>query len=110
MKDIYIAYAVLLELNYKFNYKKNNLRYLKTEFETNVLKRIFKINSYPSRKSKNEIGCFLQMPYRSVEIFFQNRRSKYKKMGITCIQSDTKITYTLIISVMVDEILNLNKP
>lgn len=110
MKDIYVAYAVLLELSYKFNYNKIKIRYFKTKFELNVLNRIFKLNGYPSRKTKYEICCFLHMPYRSVEVFFQNRRAILKKRGITTMWNTSKITYDIIISIIEDEIINSNKP
>lgn len=50
-----------------------------TSDKTHYLQRYFEVKPRPSTSEKREISKCLNMSFRSVQVWFQNRRAKYKK-------------------------------
>ncbi|KAM0678252.1 Transcription factor [Binucleata daphniae] len=50
-----------------------------TSDKTLYLQRYFEVKPRPTTSEKREIAKYLSMHFRSVQVWFQNRRAKYKK-------------------------------
>ncbi|KAM0687545.1 Transcription factor [Conglomerata obtusa] len=50
-----------------------------TSDKTLYLQRYFEVKPRPTTSEKREIAKYLNMNFRSVQVWFQNRRAKYKK-------------------------------
>ncbi|KAF9762291.1 Homeobox protein HD-8 [Nosema granulosis] len=50
----------------------------KTLKQKRILERVFQITSYPSSITQQDISIILNIPQRSVQIWFQNARHKLK--------------------------------
>eukprot|EP01087_Luapelamoeba_hula_P009081 TRINITY_DN2320_c0_g1_i2.p1 TRINITY_DN2320_c0_g1~~TRINITY_DN2320_c0_g1_i2.p1 ORF type:complete len:572 (-),score=94.70 TRINITY_DN2320_c0_g1_i2:279-1994(-) len=56
-----------------------------TQSQLNVLEKIFDEDKTPCKARRDEIGAQLSMSSRSVQVWFQNRRSKMKKGSSTVV-------------------------
>ncbi|KRH95154.1 Homeodomain-like protein [Pseudoloma neurophilia] len=73
------ALVGILKLRYDSieDLKEDKIR--KTEIQTCVLLRIFAISNFPSTETRENIAILIGLPKRTVQIWFQNRRQKYRK-------------------------------
>ncbi|KAF9764040.1 Homeobox protein HD-4 [Nosema granulosis] len=57
--------------------RSKNYKY-KSPYQLKVLYRVYSMTSYPSSKTRNDLGILLNMHPRSVQIWFQNTRQNTK--------------------------------
>lgn len=66
---------------------KKRVRTVMTPMQSELLKRYFRINSFPTAETRAAISTTLGMKPRTVQIWFQNQRQKMKQI----IQEEEKI-------------------
>ncbi|KAI0324463.1 hypothetical protein GY45DRAFT_1375525 [Cubamyces sp. BRFM 1775] len=54
-----------------------------------LLERFFERNAFPSRLEKFELAATCDMDYRQIHVWFQNRRSRWRKEGRTLTRIET---------------------
>lgn len=80
-EKVYEAAMGLLKLSFlKKDRKAGKIK--KNEFQTQVLQSIFALTSHPSASTQIDLAILLNMPIRSIKIWFQNARQQKKKKMI----------------------------
>lgn len=51
----------------------------KSPLQLNVLKELFKITQFPSTQTRNDLSLLINIPQRSIQVWFQNTRQASKK-------------------------------
>lgn len=74
----YEAIVGLIKLNCMSKCRNNQLKKKKSQRQKNILERVFKITSYPSAITQQDLSILLYIPPRSIQIWFQNARHKIK--------------------------------
>ncbi|KAL1240977.1 Visual system homeobox [Trichinella spiralis] len=54
-----------------------------TEHQTKALEKIFKVSQYPDTQTRIKLGLDIHLPEDRIQIWFQNRRAKMRKMMIS---------------------------
>lgn len=63
----------------KFNHKRNDIiSKPKNTFQIQLLSRIFNLNKFPSEDVKQDLSIILSLSYKSIQIWFQNKRQRSK--------------------------------
>ena len=62
------------------SFKHKNQKF--TDQQIKIMEHIFKTNCKPCLSLRNSLSNLFMIPVRSIQIWFQNKRSKYKKQGI----------------------------
>ncbi|KAK6089656.1 hypothetical protein P3W45_001422 [Vairimorpha bombi] len=74
-----------------------------------VLETIFKMTSYPSSITQQDLAILLQIPQRSIQIWFQNARHKMKNInanGECFIDDNNDIPVSILYRIIFDKELN----
>lgn len=81
-EKVYEAAMGLLKLSFLKKDRKIG-KVKKNEFQTQVLQSIFELTSHPSASTQIDLAILLNMPIRSIKIWFQNARQQKKKKMLT---------------------------
>lgn len=73
-----IAIIALMQLSYTTKQRREVFNKPKNIFQTETLNRIFLINKFPSEEVKRDLGYILNLSYKTVQIWFQNKRQRCK--------------------------------
>lgn len=64
----------LLKLNSGVRRKRLGEKVKKTAFQQAVLRKVFEKTKFPSTDTRNNLSILLDIPTRSIQVWFQNRR------------------------------------
>lgn len=54
----------------------------KTSLQKRVLQELYKYTDFPSTTTREELALLLGLPYRSIQVWFQNKRQKHRKNSL----------------------------
>lgn len=76
----------------KFTQKKNDiLSKPKNMFQTELLTRVFNLNKFPSEIVKQDLSIILSLSYKSIQIWFQNKRQRSKILRKICSRGEKSV-------------------
>lgn len=52
----------------------------KTSLQKRVLQEVYELTDFPSTNTREELALLLGLPHRSIQVWFQNKRQKNRKM------------------------------
>lgn len=65
----------------------------KTSLQKRVLLEVYKLTDFPSTNTREELALLLGLPHRSIQVWFQNKRQKNRKILNNCDQQEHVIKY-----------------
>lgn len=75
-----IAIIAMLQLTQDGMAKQEKVNVQKNEYQTSVLTKVFEISRFPSEENKKDLGYILKLSYRTIQVWFQNRRQRDKEV------------------------------
>lgn len=76
VREVNAALGLLKLIREKEDPKGSYMRTRKTTFQMMVLKEVFRITQHPSTSTKMDLGLMIRLPFKAIQIWFQNERSK----------------------------------
>ena len=98
------AIVGLMKLKRYGHIEECHTKFKKTPLQIEVLKKIYETISFPSSNTKKDLATLLNMPEKSVKVWFQNSRQAFKRAN-----ADNSLAFSETYDVSIAGILEIIK-